>query len=156
MTTAPIDLSTLRKALAQLSEAISFWQARVEGDPLKPHLRSSVIQSFEFSYELSVRAARRVLIERAETADLVRDLSFNDLIRRAMDAGFPMTLDAWRRWRDLRNGTSHAYDEERAQAVAMGALAFTDDANQLLAHLLATTPRPTELAPALTPVQKEA
>lgn len=57
MTAAPIDLSTLRKALAQLSEAIAFWRARVDGDPLKPHLRSSVIQSFEFSYELSVRAA---------------------------------------------------------------------------------------------------
>lgn len=46
-----------------------------------------------------MRAARRALIERAESADLVR---------RALDAGFPMTLDAWRRWRDLRNGTSHA------------------------------------------------
>ncbi len=143
MTAAPIDLNTLRKALAQLSEAITFWQERAEGDPLKPHLRSSVIQSFEFSYELSVRAARRVLIERAESADLVRDLSFNDLIRRAMDAGFPMSLDAWRRWRDLRNGTSHAYDEERAQAVALGALAFAEEAHKLLAHLhVMTAPSP--------------
>jgi hypothetical protein len=60
MTAAPIDLRTLRKALAQLSEAIVFWQAPVEGDPLKPHLRSSVIQNFKFSYELFVRASRRV------------------------------------------------------------------------------------------------
>ena len=139
MTSAPIDLSSLCKALAQLREAIAFWQTRVDGDPLKPHLRSSVIQSFEFSYELSVRAARRVLIERAESADLVRDLSFNDLLRRALDAGFPMALDAWRRWRDLRNGTSHAYDEERAQEVALAALAFVEDANSLLDHLIVIT-----------------
>lgn len=135
MTTAPIDLSTLRKALAQLVEAIAFWQAREDADPLKPHLRSSVIQSFEFSYELSVRAARRVLIERAESADLVRDLSFNDLLRRALDAGLPMELDTWRRWRDMRNGTSHAYDEERAQAVAVEAPDFAKDAIKLLEHL---------------------
>jgi Nucleotidyltransferase substrate binding protein like len=101
MITAPIGLSTLRKALAQLVKAIAFWQARDEADPLKPHLRSSVIQSFEFGYELSVRGARRVLIERAESADLVRDLSFSDLLRRAMDAGLPMELDTWRRWRRL-------------------------------------------------------
>ncbi len=130
-----IDLSSLRKALAQLVEAISFWQERIESDPLKPHLRSSVIQSFEFSYELSVRAMRRVLIERAESADLVRDLSFNDLLRSALDAGFPVEMDAWRRWREMRNGTSHAYDEDRAQAVALEASAFANDATRLLEHL---------------------
>lgn len=94
-----------------------------------------------------MRAARRVLIERAESADLVRDLSFNDLVRRALDAGFPMTLDAWRRWRDLRNGTSHAYDEECAQAVALGALAFAQDAAKLLDHLLVMTATPPQATP---------
>ncbi len=132
-----IDLSPLRKALAQLQEAILFWQERANDDVLKPHLRSSVIQSFEFTYELSVRSARRVLIERAASNDLVVDLSFNDLIRRAMDNGLPMPLDAWRKWRDLRNGTSHAYDEARAQAVAVEAGAFAQDAALLLTHLTA-------------------
>jgi nucleotidyltransferase substrate binding protein (TIGR01987 family) len=121
--------------LAQLREAIGFWQSLAEDDPLKPHLRLAVIQSFEFTYELSVRAARRVLIERAESADLVRDLSFNDLLRRALDAGLPMELDTWRCWRDMRNGTSHAYDEERAQTVALAAPTFASDATQLLEHL---------------------
>jgi nucleotidyltransferase substrate binding protein (TIGR01987 family) len=135
MTAPPIDLTSLRKALAQLREAISFWQERAPADPLKPHLRSAVIQSFEFTYELTVRSTRRVLIERAESADLVRDLSFNDLLRRAMDAGLPMQLDTWRRWRDMRNGTSHAYDEERALEVALAASAFVADVDDLLAHL---------------------
>lgn len=65
MTTPPIDLTSLRKALAQFREAIGFWQACKPVDPLKPHLRSAVIQSFEFTYELAVRSTRRVLIERA-------------------------------------------------------------------------------------------
>lgn len=153
MITAPIDLSTLRKALAQLVEAISFWQACAPGDPLKPHLRSSVIQSFEFSYELSVRAVRRVLIERAESADLVRDLSFNDLLRRALDASLPMEMDTWRRWRDMRNGTSHAYDEERAQAVASEASAFAKDAAYLLEQLAVAVAAPHDTAPAFSTAQ---
>ena len=100
MTSAPIDFTSLHKALSQLTEAIVFWQARADSDPLKPHLRSAVIQSFEFTYELAVRTLRRVPIERSESADLVRDLSFGDLIRRALDAGLPtdLTRNVHRRW----------------------------------------------------------
>ncbi len=130
-----LDLSPLRSALAQLREALVFWTARDAGDPLKPHLRSAVIQSFEFSYELSVRLARRVLMQRAVAADLVADLGFNDLVRKASDAGLPMPLDTWRGWRDMRNGTSHAYSEQRAQAVADEMGAFLADAECLLAAM---------------------
>lgn len=45
-----IDLTPLRRAHALLSEALLFWNAQPEGTPLKPHLRSAVIQSFEFTY----------------------------------------------------------------------------------------------------------
>lgn len=93
MSLPTIDLTPLRKAHALLSEALLFWNAQPEGTPLKPHLRSAVIQSFEFTYELSVRLLRRVLIERAESADRVVDLSFNDLLRVAADA------QRWREWR---------------------------------------------------------
>ena len=68
MRSQTIDLSPLRKALAMLNEALTFWDAQPEAAPLKPHLRSAVIQSFEFTYELSVRLLRRVMIERAESA----------------------------------------------------------------------------------------
>lgn len=132
MVPAPIDFEPLQKALAQLMEAISFWQERADGDALKPHLRSAVIQSFEFTYELAVRTLRRVLIERAESADLVRDLSFSDLIRRALDAGLPTDLNLWRHWRDLRNSTRHTYDEEHAQAVVMEVPEFADGIGKLL------------------------
>ena len=38
------------------------WHAQPPGSVLKPHLRSAVIQSFEFSYELSLRSLRRVAL----------------------------------------------------------------------------------------------
>ncbi len=130
-----IDLSTLRKALAVLQEAIVFWQAQPVGAALKPHLRSAVIQSFEFSYELAMRSVRRVLRERAIAADSVTDLSFNDLMRLAADAGFVADPLSWRRWRELRNSTSHGYDERRAEEVAVGAQAFLPESLELLARL---------------------
>ena len=135
MSQPTIDLSTMRKALAMLTEALTFWAAQPDGTPLKPHLRSAVIQSFEFSYELSVRLLRRVLIERSESADRVADLSFNDLLRAGADAGLLADATQWREWREMRNATSHAYDEARAQAVAERAAAFADDATALLAAM---------------------
>lgn len=115
-----------------LNEALAFWNAQPDATPLKPHLRSAVIQSFEFTYELSVRLLRRVLIERAESADRVADISFNDLLRSAADAGLMSDAARWREWREMRNATSHAYDEAKAQAVAGRAAAFAADARALL------------------------
>ena len=112
-----------------------FWADQPEGAPLKQHLRSAVIQSFEFTYELSLRLLRRVLIERAESADRVADLSFNDLLRGAADAGLMPDATRWREWREMRNATSHAYDAVKAQAVALRAGAFAADAAALLVAL---------------------
>ena len=135
MSSPAIDLSAFQKALAQLQEAIEFWRGLAPDSALKPHLRSSVIQSFEFTYELSVRMLRRVLIERSAAADLVADLSFNDLLRRAADAGLIADPQLWRDWREMRNATSHAYDETKANQVATGAIRFAEDAAALLGTL---------------------
>ena len=41
----------------------------------------------------------------------------------------------WREWREMRNATSYAYDEAKAQAVAVRAAAFAADAAVLLGAL---------------------
>lgn len=136
---AVIDLSPLQRAPGMLEEALLFWQ-QPDGTPLQPHLRSAVIQSFGFSYELSIRRLRRVLVERAPAAAAVIDLSFNDLLRAGADAGLLPDALSWRAWRELRNATSHAYDETRAQQVASDAQRFVADAAALLAALRQALP----------------
>ena len=135
MSAPTIDLGPLQRALATLDEALSFWRSQPPESPLKAHLRSAVIQSFEFTYELAVRAVRRTLIERSQSAARVVDLSFNDLLRNAADAQLMPDALRWREWRELRNATSHAYDEKRAQAVADRAGEFATDATALLSNL---------------------
>lgn len=135
MDSSHIDLTPLRKALAQLQSALQYWRNEPVDSGLKPYLRSAVIPSFEFTYELSARALRRVLMERAVAADLVADLSFNDLLRQGADAGLLDEPLTWRRWREMRNATSHTYDETKAEKVAHDSLAFAEDARQLLERL---------------------
>jgi hypothetical protein len=74
-----------------------------------------------------------VLAERADAAERITELSFTELLRRGADAGLVANPQAWREWRELRNATSHAYNEKRAQAVADRVAAFSTDAAALLA-----------------------
>lgn len=132
---APIDLTSLERATATLQDAIHYWQTEPHASGRKPHLRAGVVQTFEFTYELSMRLLRRVLMERALSADLIADLSFNDLLRRGADAGLLPEPLGWRRWRELRNRTSHSYDEQQAEAIASETPAFLADALELLQRL---------------------
>lgn len=135
-----IDLTPLGKAIDALAGALHYWHIEPDDSPRKPHLRAGVIQSFEFTYELSVRLLRRVLIERAASAPSIADLSFNDLLRTATDAALLSEPLGWRRWRDLRNRTSHSYDETQAQEIALAAAAFLQDARNLLQRLRSALP----------------
>lgn len=136
-----ITLEPLRKALQSLHSALHYWQCEEPESGRKPHLRAGVIQSFEFSYELSMRLLRRVLMERATVPPQVVDLSFNDLLRLGADAGLLPDALGWRRWRELRNRTSHAYDEKQAQLIAEAASAFLEEAQALLQRLTEATER---------------
>jgi uncharacterized protein with HEPN domain len=67
----------------------------------------------------------------------VADLSFNDLLRGGADAGLLPGPLTWRQWRDLRNRTSHSYDDKQAQAIAEATLVFVEDAKALLQRFTA-------------------
>lgn len=143
MTPVPMtDLDPLDKAIATLAEAIDYWHDEPDDSGRKPHLRAGAIQAFEFSYELAVRSLRRVLIDRALVPPEVAALSFNDLLRSGADAGLVAAPDAWRRWRELRNRTSHAYDERQAEAIAAELGAFLTDAQALARALRSSRTSP--------------
>ncbi|MCX8097527.1 MAG: nucleotidyltransferase substrate binding protein [Casimicrobiaceae bacterium] len=136
MTAQPVtSLDLLRRTLDASAEALELWREEPEASRRKRHLRAGLIQSFEFSYELAVKTLQRVLAERALVPSSVAALSFNDLLRAAADHGLLEDPLAWRRWRELRNRTSHAYDEAQAQAIAEEVAAFLRDARALEAAL---------------------
>ena len=81
---------------------------------------------------IDLHPLRRTWVERATAAANVIDLSFNDLLRLGADHGLLNDAVEWRQWRELRNATSHAYNEAKAQAVASRVEAFAVDAAALL------------------------
>jgi nucleotidyltransferase substrate binding protein (TIGR01987 family) len=103
---------------------------------LREQLRNSVIQCFEFTYELSWKMLKRYL-EATEASPADLDMgAFQSLIRLGNERG--LLRSDWNRWktyRQARTDSSHTYDAAKAESVFAMAPDFLLEAQALLATL---------------------
>lgn len=93
-----------------------------------------MIQRFEFTFDFAHKMLRRVL-EATEPED-ISALSFAGLIRTGWEQGLvPSEWRVWHEFRDMRNKTSHTYDEHLAKLVAANVDGFLAEAKALLENL---------------------
>jgi nucleotidyltransferase substrate binding protein (TIGR01987 family) len=100
MTPSEISLIPLKNALQQLNKAIA--------QPENEFIRDSVIQRFEFTFELSWRTLQRFL----ETDRPLPDTSTRTILREAFAQNFIPDVEVWFAFQKSRNLTSHIYSEE--------------------------------------------
>lgn len=132
MTGAPILLSPLRDALISLEAALREPTDDVN-ETRKQMFRDSVIQRFEYTYELAWKIIKRTLEH--ETQESFDSVGRRDLFRRAYEFGWIRQPDAWFEYQEARNQTSHAYDQKVAQEVYAAVKPFAIDARFLLEKL---------------------
>ncbi len=128
----PLELKPFEKAIARLEEGL----ARHQREPFDEQLRDGLIQRFEFTYDLAPKVLRRALDEIADTPGEVDMMTFPTLIRTGWEQG--MLKGGWPAWhgfRDMRNITSHLYDEAKAIEVAAKIPAFLEEVQSLLHQL---------------------
>lgn len=138
-----LDLSPLEKAVAQLEDAIEYYESDLAAnDPgLRMHLRAAVIQAFEFTYELSFKMLKRYLELASPNPAEIDAMYFNDIIREAFGRGLVRSdLPAWNEYRRNRGTTSHAYNEPKAQEVFESVPGFLQEARYLLTRLQERNP----------------
>src|SRR2546421_2570097 len=110
-----LDTSSLGNAVRRLREGL----ARYEREPSDEQIRDGLIQRFEFTYELSHKMLRRYLKQNAASPDEFDRMPFADLIRTGNVQGLLLgEWPTWRRFREMRALTSHAYDAKIALEVA--------------------------------------
>ena len=125
-------IGPLEKAIARLEEG---WD-RYRRDVSDTQIRDGLIQRFEFVYELSHKTIKRYLEQASASPEQFDTIPFSDLIRTANEMGLLLgDWPAWRLYREMRNQTSHAYDEEIARQVVEGIPAFIREARFLRDHL---------------------
>jgi nucleotidyltransferase substrate binding protein (TIGR01987 family) len=134
-----LDFSALRDALKSLEDGLevvsdSDWFS-VQSLKVQNTLVAGVIQNFEFVYELSVKMIKRQIELEAASPTEVDESNFREVLRVAAEKGLIADVEAWFRYRKMRNITAHTYDHEKARQVYQETLIFIDDARALLRKL---------------------
>ncbi len=133
-----LDFTPLGLAIAQLEKSLTYANAPAALNDLglREQMRNSVIQCFEFTYELSWKMLKRYL-EATEASPATLDSStFQNLIRLGNERA--LLRSDWHQWkiyRQARADSSHAYDATKAEAVFAIAPDFLTEAKFLFAEL---------------------
>ena len=134
-----LDFSSLHNAINQLEKSLEYASSPLaQSDPgLFEQLRNSVIQCFEFTYELSHKMLKRYLEETAANPEEIDVSSFQNLIRTGSEKGL-LRSDwlNWKEYRQARTNSSHTYDEDKAEAVYAIAPDFLQEARYLYQQLM--------------------
>ena len=126
------NITSLENAVKRLGEILVRYQSDVSDDGI----RDSVIRRFEFTYSITLKTLRKYFIERAFVVDDVEHMSFNDMIRTANQLNLLKSdLEMWTKYRNMRNLTSHTYNEEIALKVVNIIPAFNEEILYLLDKL---------------------
>ncbi|MDO4224123.1 MAG: nucleotidyltransferase substrate binding protein [Acinetobacter sp.] len=134
-----LNLSSLKLTLQLLDDALSVvnhqaWFTQ-QDEKVQQTLLAGVIQNFEFVYEISLKMIRRQLEQDADNPQTIDAASFRDILRMAGEKGWLADVEAWFHYRQMRNITSHTYDQQKAQQVYQAIATFQRDAQDLLDKL---------------------
>ena len=132
-----LDLTSFEKAVNRLEQSlISLHSNAIKQDEaLILTVQAGVIKAFEFTYELSLKTLKRYL-EMTEASPDVDGIKFSELIRICNEKGLLLSdIIAWRQYRNERNITSHAYNEEKAEEILKEIPQFLEEAKFALRKL---------------------
>ncbi len=132
-----LDISAFERVIGRLAEGL----ARYDLAPTDGQLRDGLIQRVEFTYDLAHKTLRRYLEWSAAATGDYDTMPFADLIRAGNRQGLLQSdWPHWRQFREMRNITSHTYDEAKAATVVTAIPSFLaevcylrDQLNQRLA-----------------------
>ena len=123
-----LDISSLESAINRLEESL----ARYLKDVSDAMVRDGLILRIRLAYELSHKALKRYLEATSASPSEFDQMAFQDLIRMGNERGLLLgDWPAWRRYRDMRNAVSHAYNEAKALSVVAGVDPFLAEAKFL-------------------------
>ena len=131
-----LELSSFEKSVSSMQRALRYFETRMlDEDSVSPEEREilvcGVVQNFEFTYEVCWKFMRRWL-EANLGIGTTSAATRKQLFRLAFESQLIRDVDAWFRYHELRNLTSHTYDMKIALEICSEAQGFVKDAADLL------------------------
>jgi nucleotidyltransferase substrate binding protein (TIGR01987 family) len=134
-----LELHSLKKAVTAMKQTLERAEDKAFMDNqdaiTRNAIRSGVIQHFEFTYELCWKFIQRWIRLNRTPEDADHPRTRKDLFRLAAQNGLIANPSPWFKYAEARNITSHAYDDNKADAVYFASKTFILDAEYLLERL---------------------
>jgi nucleotidyltransferase substrate binding protein (TIGR01987 family) len=130
-----VKLDALRQALSTLNEALELHREHKADAKLSMALRDSVIQRFEYTYELAWKALQRFLAENVTPEAAEPVYSRKELFRQAARWGLLPDPARWFAHHEARNVSAHTCNEANAEQAFRAATAFPEDVRLLVEEL---------------------
>lgn len=106
------EIESVKLSLVALKKAIHSFESALIPEPKNDRERDGAIQRFEFTFELAWKTGKKVLkllgIEETSPREVIRELGSQRLIASA---------ESWILFLNLRNISSHVYNESQANEV---------------------------------------
>jgi nucleotidyltransferase substrate binding protein (TIGR01987 family) len=131
MDPAAVDLSPLESAVRSLAQAVEATQAQVPGT-VREIYRDASIYRFRFTFELSWKSMRRVLLALGQ-ADM--DISPKPILRRAGQEGFIDDVEEWFNFLEVCTSATYNCNEHRANSTFAAAHTYAKMAQALVKKL---------------------
>jgi nucleotidyltransferase substrate binding protein (TIGR01987 family) len=128
-----LELTSFQKAIESLQEAFDCHQ-KGAASLHREIVRDSVIQRFEYTYELAWKMMKRWL-EMNLGSSYVDGIPRKELFRLAAEHHLIEDPTRWFAYHEARNQTSHVYDESVAKSVFGVTEPFLEDVEQFLSEL---------------------
>ncbi len=128
-----LDLTGLKKAIASLDESVNYSNNLPEGIDAGI-VRDSVIQRFEYTYELSWKLLQRWLKVNVSPED-AEPRTKKDLFRLAAKKKMINNVEDWFEFAEARNAVTHTCNESKAEYVYEVALKFLPASKALYQEL---------------------
>ena len=143
-----ISFHQLEKALIALQTANKIWHRSEQGGDfaLTETARSGTIQNFQVAYEQSWKLLKRWMAHYLGVQDS-EITQRRQLFRMAGKHGLIDDVKQWWRFHEARNKTSHVYQEQLADEVALIASSFIAPCEVLMTILKARTDSPDQTDP---------
>lgn len=131
-----LELQAIHKALKSLKKSIDLIAERKDDDlELFLALRDSVVQRFEYTYELSWKMIQRWIAENVNPESAEPVYSRKELYRLAARNGLIRDPLTWFDYHKARNISAHTYNEKNAEQVFEAAKKMVDDVEYLITEL---------------------
>jgi len=130
-----LNLSTIKQASITLNDAINLHQEELDNPRFTLALRDSVIQRFEYTYELAWKIIKRWLSENVSPESAEPIYSRKELFRLAANWGLIQDPLQWFEYHKARNISAHTYNELEAEQVLKAACGLARDVETLIEEL---------------------